>query len=589
MKRNVSIAISLCLLASASSMAAELETYTWALDRNSNSEGFDYLLGNNPIVSSNRPAPSSVPLNTDMASRWMVDGRVDPGAEFTAIYRTRSHAVKAYPEGAPPPVTFNNWAFIRKMIFMGGEQDTGAHVIAPDPNWVSAAHENGVKIYGTVYIDAEKGNDGMVNTLIGSLKDPWNWDATELADFNIDALLRLEEIAKQLKLDGWFLNIEQGFANSNSQDTIQMRRLLNHIFPKLKARGVEFIVYTGSSDKTLGGVVTDAHIADFGKTNPTFHGLDLALGIDPEYTKKKFEGQEKTYLMYLDEVFLRNTPKGRTWPLRIKAAQATQCQYFNGAGEWPGFKQYAQARYPIGKDETALCGGDTSSPLPTTVVKINLQSVIPDPWTNPNEQSWQVTAKNSGQQCAGNCYLEFSEDGLQAEVLEFNNPLEYQANATSWVSTRSDIVAWSGWPDNDPRINFLDPLFAQYMPAFKWWEKEAPRTSNDGRGNIRSNNVIDIHPHVWNYRANPVSNPQQGVTCNRVTAEQAAHYGVAQDRSCILQVPTYKVVEAIPSYSNGYEAYGQFPLLDLVMQINREGFSYYNFYNELWAKGTAPQ
>ncbi|ALN65484.1 glycosyl hydrolase 85 family protein [Lysobacter antibioticus] len=587
MRRNASIALSLCFLVSSNSMAAEVNTYTWALDIDSNSEDFDYLLQDNIVItSSSHLAPSTTPLNTSLSSSWMVDGRADAGAEFTALYRLRP-AVKTYPEGAPPPVTFENWAFIRKLIYMGGDQRTGAHVIAPDPNWVSAAHDNGVKIYGTVYIDHKYGNSGMVNTLIGSLKNSWNWDATEEADFDIPALYRLEQIAKELNLDGWFLNIEQGFANLNSPDTIQMRRLLNHIFPKFKARGVEFIAYTGSGNKGLGGVITDDNIADFGITNPIFHGLDLALGIDSIDTARKFPStSQKTYLMYLDEVFTRNTPLGKTWPLRIKSAKATQCQYFNGAGAWPGFKQYAKARYPAGKLPTALCGGVTDLPIPTTVLKINLMSWSPHAnWAGVHEEDWQVTAKRSGQHCIGNCYLEFSTGGLQSEVLEFNYPIEYQANAATWLSMRSDLSAWTGWADSDPRVNFLDQLFVQYMPGFKWWEKERNKNGRDGRGNTRSNNAIG--GHVWNYWANPVSHPQQGIACNRVTPEQAAQHGVAQDKSCILQVPTYTSTFSVPRYPENYGDHGQFPLLDLVMQVNPEGFSYYQFYDELIAKGEA--
>ncbi|WP_363797049.1 hypothetical protein ABU614_17625 [Lysobacter firmicutimachus] len=570
MKRMKLVAIPLCL--AISGQAFGMDTYTWALDSGSNSSGFDSLLTENlVVVSPNRPAPSRTELNTNMESAWLGNRQTGNGIDYTALYRTRP-ALKSYPEGAPPPVTFENWAFVRKFVYFGGEHSSGAHVIAPDPNWVTAAHENGVKIYGTVYIDATHGNSAMVKSLIGFLTGTFPNEELE-SSYHIPALKNLEKIAKALKLDGWFLNIEQGFDDSTEgrQQVIQMNRLIEHIFPKFKQRGVEFITYTGDNARGIHGAVTDGNIANFGHSPLGDYGLDNATGINPAETLKLLPaGSQKDVLLYLDEVFSRNTPLGRTAPLRIQGAKATQCQYFKGSGVWPGLKEYTKAVYPKTKLRSeVLCAGADTAPAPTTVLKINVMT-----WPGVESRGWTVTAKNSGVRCDSSCYLEFSQGGLTEEVLEFNHPIEFQQDAQAWLGSRRDMMAWSGWQEGDPRLNLLDPLFVQYMPGFKWWEKE-PRLI---RGDLRDNNAQG--GFVWDY----AGYAQEGLRCVPVTAEQAAAHSVAQDRACIIRVPTYGTMASVPNSAVAYGPFGAFPLLNLTMQVNTEGFTYYALYEQLTAK-----
>ncbi|QCP51954.1 hypothetical protein FAZ95_22340 [Trinickia violacea] len=554
MKKHHLFVLILAFLFSAQAGAAN--TFTWALDPAQNGAGYHTIQSVDPNNLAGYVAPSNTPLNTNLTRSWIGSSRTDTGAEFTAIYRTRAASNKTYPEfpATYNPVTFENWAFIRKMISFGGEAGSGAHISAPDPEWVTAAHSHGVKIYGVVYIDHDAGTIASVENLLGTYNGLGEGDK---ANYAVPVLDKLQALAVKLKLDGWLLNIEKGL--DIPQNASQLRRVASNLFPVYKDQGVEFLLYVGRDDiYGIGSpqLFTDADIANFGNLGINAYGIENAIGIDPGPTNGIFpSNSKKTYLMYLDQVFTVNTPRNLFWSLRVDAAKATQCQYFNGSGVWPGFKAYAQAAYPVTMAQsTALCGGNPVSlatPIPTKILKITLPPAI------------SVAPQTTNEACYDVCYYEFQygTNGGIRETLTFNVPMIR-------LNTGTGLGDSPSYQD--------DALYSQYVPGVKWWNKR----------HTESGNFVWAYSFPFNNAGTiyTLRNPPDGVWCwweslNDYSCKLPAlfprpfyfpssdYYANASNTS----IPDGRGGRFGPGYqhsTNPYDNWGGFPLLNLVMNVN---------------------
>lgn len=526
-----------------SSHAWALNTFTWALDPTRNADGYENILNVNPANLNGYLVPSSTPLNTQLARRWLNSTQTDAGKEFTAIYRTRPATV-IYPDvpSGFNPVTFENWAFIRKFINFGGETLGGSHISAPDPEWVNAAHRNGVKIYGTVYIDSANGTVAMTTNLLGRYNGNGE---TDKSNYSVPVLDKLDALAKRLNLDGWFLNIENGL---NPENVGQLKRVISNLFPAYLNGGVEFIAYTGETNQGINSpkLITDDDIANFDVRPGDHPNLDNATGIDPDIVNSRDypANSKKTYLMFLDGVFTRNTNLGQFWPQRVAAAKATQCQFFKGVGEWPGFQRYAQAVYPVTTSPAdVLCAGNPKSlsdPEPTVVLKITLPSGVYITPTLYNKLP-----------CYEKCFYEYtySAHGSQREKLTFN---------VSFARINTSFRQYSV-----PSYQ-RESLYAQNMPGSKWWGK------------------IPSEPNgfIWNYEEELSSNGRTYVIKN---PPSGAYCWVEKDKVCTF--PTFfPSGDVIGKYQNtqnsglplafpqGYQHdefsnFGSFPKLNYVMNV----------------------
>lgn len=365
-------------------------TYTWALNNEFNTQAFP-LLSSLPVgrLGDEYLPPATVPLASADQSAWLGDGAQKPPAQlrdFSLLYRTTSSTVP-FSYGQDTSSYFNNWALIRELIAFGGDTSAGAQVIAPHAGWVNAAHRAGVRVYGTVFIGQDNKYTGLTDVLLGRSECP-DMDDNSSCNYIIPTIDKLTALATTLKLDGWFLNIEAGLDDADSVEgrarINHLRRLMSYKFPEIKtSANIEFKVYSNIESLSLPGLVKDSMIANFGVTAPDDHSLDNATGLAYKtifYGWQQFRpGNPQPYLMYLDEPYTRNTALAEEYPsVRIDAARQTQCQYFNGIpdsvdGTFHGLKQYTLAKYPTGADtRTLLCGGNTSAPLPSRVIKVTL-------------------------------------------------------------------------------------------------------------------------------------------------------------------------------------------------------------------------
>ena len=436
-------------------------SYAWALSSDYNQHGFPLFdnLDPNNLGALYLP-PSTVPLAATSHSLWKGTGAQPASGlhDYSLIYRTEA-AINRYTNGESHASYFNNWAFIRKMISFGGATDDGSHVIAPLPDWVGAAHRNGVKIYGSVFIGNSSAYQGLTDKLIGASNCTQHRDGTESCLFNTAAIDKLTKLAKTLNIDGWFLNVESGLEGDGIQRrarVLQINRLIRHKFP---TTGIDYVVYS-NTPYDLRGIISDGDIINFGEYPPSDQGLDNAAGISDSFLSGKINGSSRrNYLLYLDEPFTRNTPQDEMMQTyRLPASQQTQCQYFNGIGSWPGLKQYALAKFPSGvATDKLICGGNVSAPVPTRILKISISNGVTVKLhsgilgaadivctnDNPNSTLW-------GKQC----YFELPSKDDISPTLTFSGK-NFQMR-----STIPDPKRGNSWWDGLP----MSPLVGA-----KWW------------------------------------------------------------------------------------------------------------------------
>ncbi|MFA8356938.1 hypothetical protein ACEPT7_03435 [Burkholderia ubonensis] len=543
MKRHKSLLIIIAAILSSNTYA--LDTYTWTIDNNKNSSGYNNFKDLDVGNLTQYPAPSTTALNRNLTRKWL-GTNTEPasgGLSFVALYRTRP-STKTYslPPDGISPVNFENWAFIRKFIAFGGDTEKGAHITAPDPEWVTAAHRNGVKIYGTVFI-YQDASDTQVKNLLGNFDG--SKSETDQSAYDIPAIRKLESLAEKLKLDGWFLNIEKGIDGQSTnwtQNRIQLNRLVRNVF---SASTVEFITYTGSSSNGItetqsAPVINDDSISDF-DVRPTDHpALDNAAGIDPEWvaTRVMPPNSHKQYLMFLDGPFSRNTALNEIWPKRINSAKSSVCQYFNGVSgtSWNGLKNFTAAVYPVGINEKqVICGGNNislQSPAQVAILKITLPAAMTVTYTRNNDN---VTCTGS----SSPCLIEMAPASNLR--ITFNYPIS---------SIKTNYLP------NDNYSYANDSLYAQIMPGFKWWNKITTEPGNfvwSYTYTTRENNksVVKQNPAVGSYC---VTDNSDRFSCNISLYPASTDYMNYSDNYG-------------PYLHDGFTNFGNFPALNYVMNV----------------------
>ncbi len=96
------------------------------------------------------------------------------------------------------PIT--NWQNIDEVIYFGGYVSDG-QVLAPTPGWINAAHKNGVKILGTVFLNSMATGGNPEFNALNHLFTPASDGTYPVAD-------QLIAIAKAYGFDGFFINEE---------------------------------------------------------------------------------------------------------------------------------------------------------------------------------------------------------------------------------------------------------------------------------------------------------------------------------------------------------------------------------------------
>lgn len=182
--------------------------------------------------------------------------------------------------------TFAHWQYIDRLVAWGGT--SARNVTAPGQAWIDAAHRNGVKIYGNIFL-APRAYGGRISHLeylvqIGE-------------DGSFPVADRLIQIAQAQGFDGWFINQEAQGADA------AMAERLGAMLEYIQARSdIEIIWYDAMTERGTvrwqnalneqndrffqhqGRRVSDAVFLDFGATEDGLtrsRSLAQHLGRDP--------------------------------------------------------------------------------------------------------------------------------------------------------------------------------------------------------------------------------------------------------------------------------------------------------------------
>lgn len=452
------------LLLSVSVQSEEVLTHTWSLDPNNNSADFKLLTQFDPASEQSWAGyltPSTTNLTIENFNEaWLDDNHhADKSIELSVLFRTRGAVKKILQPYSETIPVFQNWPFIRKFIFFGGEAPTGAHVVAPDPIYVDNAHRNGVKIYGTVFLapTAYGGNPDMAWNLFGSERDDSYVckpeDSAEIAGQNwvSSQLGKLADIARMLKLDGWYINLESVNDNSFHNNLLlkSIGRQTSCLFPKFNApkinatdkEPVEFIIYMPTGGSSY-GIPADSYDSNILNVSHSVEGN--TNGVNAGAISNNFNPNNHKYLLFLDQPFWQNMPGTSYVQLRYDAAKSTSCQFFKGvtnqSGTWNGFAYYAKARYPITLDPTnILCAGDyiaNDKPAPEYVLSIKMPARV--------DLSVSTIGQDVQNCLAGEtCRITFKEPGTVNFL--FSSGFRFRKERNSWEGEVKYIKPDSLW------------------------------------------------------------------------------------------------------------------------------------------------
>nr|XP_003198960.1 uncharacterized protein LOC100535819 [Danio rerio] len=322
------------------------KTYTWYLNKPGNAvndcpELKDY---SEDQTFSDYLSPSTVPLQTDGFSyEWSREEHESTHKDFTLLFRARPTC-----ERVPEVITEENrirldyWQYIKEFVFFGGSHKEGA-VVAPDPAWIDEAHNNGVGIFGTVFLSPLHFGGDRNNI-------------AELAKSEI--LQKLVDIAHRLNFEGWFLNVES-FEDYTEPFLQDLKLSLENMDPK----GKQMIWYLPRCAKNFdpkreGVTMTcDDKISNIAKAFK--EESERKLYLDFKVLTDLLKTSEK-YIMFADEPYWNIRLKDKEYLVELdRFLDAQNClqQLFLGQyglqskpAVWYGIAKYAMERKRISKD-----------------------------------------------------------------------------------------------------------------------------------------------------------------------------------------------------------------------------------------------
>jgi endo-beta-N-acetylglucosaminidase D len=179
---------------------------------------------------------------------------------FIDFDTSRTPAQMSESDRIKPQITF--WQNLQRMTYFGGSQGEG-QVLAPQPGWIKAAHQNGVKILGSIFFSPiPYGGDKELNALYNMLNNP------------VVYVNQLVLIAKTLGFDGYFINNE---ADESTETNNKFSNFIQTFHNEAKKQNVDLSLdwyqvpasSVASLNKNLfvdsnGNIVSDNIFLDYG-------------------------------------------------------------------------------------------------------------------------------------------------------------------------------------------------------------------------------------------------------------------------------------------------------------------------------------
>ena len=144
-----------------------------------------------------------------------------------------------------PNVPLTHWQYLHKVVMFGGSASEG-QVVLPPPGWINAAHRNGTKIYGTVFLSP---------AAYGGSQETGQVDYMLTHSKVVD---QLATIAKTYHVDGYFFNLEDP---ESQQKTAQYQSFMHAL--KNTGLGVETYYVQGFTNTFLNKHYTNSVFIDY--------------------------------------------------------------------------------------------------------------------------------------------------------------------------------------------------------------------------------------------------------------------------------------------------------------------------------------
>jgi len=176
---------------------------------------------------------------------------------------TPAHMVTADPD---PAALLTAWHYLSAVDYFGGSQSEG-QVLAPSPGWIKAAHQNGVKILGSIFLSPIPFGGDKEQEAIDALFAPCGYGQLCKSYPEADKLIA---IAKAYGFDGYFINEEARWLSSDLATAVA--NFIDYIHSKDASLRIDW--YPGTTDVAsdpeqivlmhAGKVVSDDIFMDYG-------------------------------------------------------------------------------------------------------------------------------------------------------------------------------------------------------------------------------------------------------------------------------------------------------------------------------------
>jgi len=150
-----------------------------------------------PDARFNRSRVPLQPRSSDPALKANANSRTGEGKIASLVSFGPTSGNPSQGSQDPNYYAFGYWSYVDKLVFWGGSAGEGL-ILAPNSTVIDAAHRNGVKVYGTVFLPP--------TAYGGQLQ--WVRDFVQKSGSRYPVADKMAQAAQYYGFDGWFINQE---------------------------------------------------------------------------------------------------------------------------------------------------------------------------------------------------------------------------------------------------------------------------------------------------------------------------------------------------------------------------------------------
>jgi len=282
---------------------------------------------------------------------------------FVAFPTSTMPAEMSVSSGIKPQITF--WQYLQRFSYFGGAESEG-QVLAPQPGWIKAAHQNGVKILGCIFFSPQPfGGDKELIALNNMLNNPMSY------------VTQLVKIAKTLGFDGYFINNE---ADESTNTNNKFAEFIKKFHEEAKQEGVDLSLdwyqvpaYSADSlNKNLfvddnGNIISDGIFLDYGWTfDPNgisstvaswnyplskldfgIYDVDYPTGSSHQWLYDSIFSNHQNSLGSVSEFAFQEILNPNQFPISFNQQLTNEENFWLGTISWKGASNYVTATTTI--------------------------------------------------------------------------------------------------------------------------------------------------------------------------------------------------------------------------------------------------